>query len=179
MLYTSEYSIASNNSINDNKYNTEKLSKSTSNKIKKILKPLLRLLKSSNNKKQKKIHSFDEDSNQSECYSYTTDDCFSNWSKNEIEDNSANEALEAKLMNEINHCMEDAAIYVYGDNNRCDLEPVFANQTYVPVHFARTEAGTFFWTTIQRPADYDLVQPHCFSNHQEPQMQYGDRWVQA
>lgn len=179
MLYTSEYLIASNNSINDNKYNAEKVSKSASYKIKKMLKPLLRLLKNTN-KSQKKMHSFDEDSNQSECCSYTTEDCCSNWSSShEMDDNSANEALEAKLMNEINNCMDDAAIYVYGENNSCNLTPVAKDQTFVPVHFYRNEAGTFFWTTMQRPADCDLIEPHCFSDHQVPQMQHGDRWVQA
>lgn len=178
MLSTSEYLIASNNSINDNKYNAQKVSKSTSYKIKKMLKPLLRLLKNSN-KNQKKLHSFDEDSGHSDCCSYITEDCCSNYSTNEMNDNSANEVLEAKLMNEINNCMDNAAIYVYGENNSCNLTPVFQQQTFVPVHFARNEYGTFFWTSMQRPADCDLVEPHCFSDHQVPQMQFGDRWVQA
>lgn len=174
MLYTNEYLISSNNSINDNKYNAEKVSKSTSYKIKKMLKPLLRLLKNKSNKSNKKNHSYD-DSNQSQC-SYIEEDCF--WSS-EIDDNSANEALEAKLFNEINNCMENAAIYVYKEDNTCEMQPVFQDQTFVPVHFARTEAGTFFWTTMQRPVDCDLIEPHCTSDHQVPQLQFGDRWVQA
>lgn len=170
MLYTNDYLISSNNSINDNKYNTEKMTKSTSYKLKKMLKPLLRLLK--NNTNNKKVDSFG-DSASSQC-SYTDDCCWS-----EVDDNAANEELEAKLFNEINNCMDDAAIYVYKDTS-CEIQPVFANQSYVPVHFARTEAGMFFWTTVNRAADSDLIQPKfCSSDYQEPQLQYGDRWVQA
>lgn len=168
-MYTNEYLISSNNSINENKYNTEKVQKTTSYKLKKILKPILRLLKASNsnnnnNKKhqQAKECSFDD----------------SQWSS-EMNDNSANELLEEKLLNEINNCMEDAAIYVYNDN-ACRIQPVQQDQSFIPVHFARTEAGTFFWTTVQRPADCDLIEPTCYySEYQEPQLQYGDRWVQA
>jgi len=179
MLYTNEYLISSNNSINDNKYNAEKVSKSTSYKIKRMLKPLLRLLKNTknttnnnNHNNNKKMNSFDD----STSCSYVEDDCF--WSS-EIDDNSANEALEAKLFNEINNCMDSAAIYVYKEENLCEMQPVFPDQTYVPVHFARTEAGTFFWTTMQRSADSDLIEPQCHSDRQVPQLQFGDRWVQA
>ncbi|KAH8313086.1 hypothetical protein KR067_000205 [Drosophila pandora] len=43
---------------------------------------------------------------------------------------------------------------------------------YVPVRFARTEAGTFFWTTNLQPVA--SVEPAmCYS------MQFQDRWVQA
>lgn len=59
---------------------------------------------------------------------------------------------------------------------------------YVPVRFARTEAGTFFWTTNLQPVtssiipavDEDLLQPaYCYSNNQYPIMQFQDRWAQA
>lgn len=54
---------------------------------------------------------------------------------------------------------------------------------YVPVRFARTEAGTFFWTTNLQPVasvDADLLQPaYCYTNQQHPFMQYQDRWAQA
>lgn len=170
MLYTNDYIISSNNSINDNKYNTEKMAKSTSYKIKKMLKPLLRLLKT--NKSSKKNLSLD-DCSTSQC-SYTDDYCWS-----EIEDNMANEQLESQLFNEINNCMDNAAIYVCKDN-LFEVQPVFANQSYVPVHFARTDAGTFFWTTVHRAADSDLIEPaNCYSDCQQPQLQFEDRWVQA
>jgi len=54
---------------------------------------------------------------------------------------------------------------------------------YVPVRFARTEAGTFFWTTNLQPVasvDADLLQPaYCYSSEQHPFMLYQDRWAQA
>jgi len=48
-----DYIIASNNSINENKYNAEKLAKSPSYRIKKILKPILRILRQKNYQCQK------------------------------------------------------------------------------------------------------------------------------
>ncbi|XP_004519664.1 enhancer of split malpha protein [Ceratitis capitata] len=92
----------------------------------------------------------------------------------EIEDNSANEKI-AELARE-------------------DEEEAEEHDIYVPVRFARTEAGTFFWTTNLQPvlssfapvaADEDLLQPsYCYSNSQYPHMQYPyhhvqDRWAQA
>lgn len=60
-------------------------------------------------------------------------------------------------------------------------------EVYVPVRFARTEAGTFFWTTNLSPmvtmspsSDDDLIQPAlCNSHCQYPQLQFQDRWAQA
>ncbi|XP_068153952.1 enhancer of split malpha protein [Drosophila tropicalis] len=43
---------------------------------------------------------------------------------------------------------------------------------YVPVRFARTQAGTFFWTTNLQPVA-SIEPAHCYS------MQYQDRWAQA
>lgn len=83
----------------------------------------------------------------------------------ECEDNAANEKL-ADMSSE--------------DDDELDI--------YVPVRFARTEAGTFFWTTNLQPVtsiimpavDEDLVQPaYCYSNCQYPLMQFQDRWAQA
>lgn len=91
----------------------------------------------------------------------------------EIEDNSANEKLAELVQEEVDVQVE--------------------HDIYVPVRFARTKAGTFFWTTNLQPvlssfapvaADEDLLQPsYCYSNAQYPHMQYprhnGDRWAQA
>lgn len=83
----------------------------------------------------------------------------------ELEDNAANEKL---------------AVMCEEDDDDLDI--------YVPVRFARTEAGTFFWTTNLQPVtstimpsvDEDLVQPaYCYSNYQYPLMQFQDRWAQA
>lgn len=182
-----EYIISSNNSINDNKYNAQKAAKSPSKRIKNILKPLMRMLrhKSSTNNSKKNICREDRDifiyenhKNSSIESSQYCDDSF--WSTADCEDdNSANEELESRIFHEIEQCPDDAAVYVY-NNDECEIKPVHREQQYVPVHFARTEAGTFFWTTMQKPVDYDLVQPtYCCSDYQQPQLQFGDRWVQA
>lgn len=169
-LMYNEYIIASNNSINDNKYNAQKVAKSSAYKLKKMLKPLIRMLRSSSNKKQRINHqkSYESESSQEMFWS------------SEIEDNSCNEELESRIFREIQHCPEDAAVYVY-DGQECERQSVARDQTFVPVHFARTEAGTFFWTTIQKQVDEDLIQPtYCQSAYQHPELQCrGDRWVQA
>jgi len=175
-----EYIIASNNSINENKYNDAKLAKSTSHKIKKILKPILRMLRQKNNKKQSSSASSSKSNSlvdtSCSCCEYEQPEDF--WAC-EVDENSANEELESRIFREIEQCSDDAAVYVY-NNDECELQSVHADQKFVPVHFARTEAGTFFWTTMQKPVDYELVQPtYCCSGYQIPQLQYGDRWVQA
>ncbi|KAM7360179.1 enhancer of split malpha, Bearded family member [Cochliomyia hominivorax] len=82
----------------------------------------------------------------------------------EIDENSANEKLSVMAYEEEQYDQEDI---------------------YVPVRFARTEAGTFFWTTNLQPVtmpavDEDLLQPaYCYSNNQYPIMQFQDRWAQA
>ncbi|KAH8383695.1 hypothetical protein KR009_010069 [Drosophila setifemur] len=69
----------------------------------------------------------------------------------EIDENAANEKL-AQM--EISHEEEEE------------------EDIYVPVRFARTQAGTFFWTTNLQPVA--SVEPAlCYS------MQFQDRWVQA
>lgn len=170
--YYNDYIIASHNSINENKYNSEKLAKSPSYKIKKILKPILRILRKKN--KNSSISSAGSSNNTTktqqsslDCFEYQPDF----WSS-EIEDNLANEELEARILDDIAHCEDDAAIYVY-NNDECELQAVERHQTFVPVHFARTEAGTFFWTTMQRTVDYE--EPSCCYNLPHS----GDRWVQA
>lgn len=179
-----DYIIASNNSINENKYNAEKLAKSPSYRIKKILKPILRILrqKSSNNKanakKSQKTNNklatvnYSLDSNHC-CYDhYECQHQSDQWSE-EIDDNFANEELESRIFNEIANCQDDAAIYVYNDDE-CEVQAIHRETTFIPVHFARTEAGTFFWTTMQKQQEDDDASEstQCWSH-------CGDRWVQA
>ncbi|XP_035904057.1 enhancer of split malpha protein-like [Anopheles stephensi] len=164
----------SNNSINENRYNSEKLAKSSAvYRLKKILKPLVTLLKSKSHKTTS-VKSSNVDQRRS-IISYIDDfDC--------DYDNSANERLEAELVAELEQChATDAAILVL-EEQQLRLQPVVPEELYVPVHFARTEAGTFFWTTMPaREVDEDLIQPaHCYSEEKQyAQQAYADRWAQA
>ncbi|XP_021711090.1 enhancer of split malpha protein-like [Aedes aegypti] len=169
-MHSHGYNVAhSNNSINENKYNNMKLMKSSPvYKLKKILKPIAALLKSK--KEAKRIKDTQEQ------FYYVPEQ---NFVPDYDYDNDANERLEAQLLSEIAECHANAAIIVYEDN-QVQIQPVEPEEQYVPVHFARTEAGTFFWTTMAREADSDLIQPcHCFSDHQVPQQEFCDRWAQA
>lgn len=167
--YYNDYIIASNNSINENKYNTEKLAKSPSYKIKKILKPILRVLSKKSSKKTVKAANKSMESTNTTAQSYYEQQ--NDFWSSEIDENFANEELESRILNEINHCEDDAAIYVYNDDE-CEMHSVQRDQTFIPVHFARTEAGTFFWTTMQRPVYDEEEEMSCWSH-------CGDRWVQA
>lgn len=155
-IYSSDYSMSSINSINENIYNTQKQQKSPKYRLRKIFKPILKMLL----QKKKKVcdckkPSFDD-------YDYSS----------EISDNASNETLETRIFDEIKDCKEDTAIYIYGSEEDY-LMKVDRQQNFVPVHFARTETGTFFWTTFNNQA-------YC---HQEnlPQHHFHrfDRWVQA
>lgn len=187
-LYNESYIISSNNSINENKYNAEKIAKSPSRKLKNILKPILRMLRQksnkSNNNNNKCLEVTDDfaayDNRKNSSIESSASQCCSSqdWSS-ECQDNTANEDLEERIFNEIDQCAENAAVYVY-DDCEAALQRIEQDQKFVPVHFARTEAGTFFWTTIQHPVDYELLQPtYCHSDFQQPQLQFADRWVQA
>lgn len=179
-MYTNECVISSNNSINENKYNMQRMEKSTAAyKIKKILKPLLKMLKNKKAVAKQQQHYFESNL-------IKTCDDFDFWQSSPdsacpCDDNSANEELEARIFQEIEQCEQDAGVYVYNDElGACELKPVERDQQFVPVHFARTNAGTFFWTTMNKDVDCDLVQPtYCCSYFQQPELQCGDRWVQA
>lgn len=150
-----EYIVASNNSMNENKYNSDKMKNSG---LKALLKPLMKMIKKTRRSTRPA----------KTCESY------------EEEQNSSNESLERKLMEEVNHCAPGAAIFVYNEES-CDVTPVSRDNFYVPVHFARTEAGTFFWTSASK-AEADFASAHCYTECQTAEQQYPvfqDRWVQA
>lgn len=180
-IYNNEYIISSTNSINDNKYNAQKMAKSPSHKLKRMLKPILRMLRqktTSSNLSTKKHQSYDDfsaeyDNNRNSSIESASDyDCAA--------DNTANEELESRIFREIEECHNDAAVYICNSDSEYELHAVHPAEKFVPVHFARTEAGTFFWTTVQRPVDHELIQPiYCHSGYQQPEIQFGDRWVQA
>lgn len=152
-----EYIIATNNSINENRYNSEKMKNSG---IKALLRPLMKMIKKTTKRAPAK-----------KC-----DTCF------EEDQNSSNEMLERKICEEMEACQPGAAFLVYNENNTCDLVPVTPDNFYVPVHFARTEAGTFFWTTVSKTEADFAAAAHCYTECQTAEQQYPvlqDRWVQA
>lgn len=189
-MYNNEYIINSTNSINDNKYNAQKMAKSPSHKLKRMLKPILRMLRQKAAAPVAKQHQSYEDysAEYDNNKNNSIESCTNNnnhhnnqcWSSSECEDNSANEELESRIFREIEQCADNAAVYICNSDAEYEMHSVNAEEKFVPVHFARTEAGTFFWTTVQRPVDQDLFQPmYCESAYQQPELQYGDRWVQA
>lgn len=151
-----------NNSINDNKVNDKKMKSSPIHQIKKLIKCVL--------KKNNKVSSYVK----TQQPNYFFDDI-------EISDNLANEILENEIFEEIDQCDDFAAVPVY-ENGAMSIHQVTRGQRYVPVHFARTEAGTFFWTSISGP-DSDISyhgDKNAICNYQTPELQTPcDRWAQA
>lgn len=148
------------NNVNDNKMNARK-SRSGTHQMKQLLKPLLRLLRKDKTSTYKK-------SPQPDFYS------------NEIEDNLANEILENTILEEIENCQDFSAVPVY-NQGLMNIVPIFRGERYIPVHFAKTEAGTFFWTSMMG-ADYDIAYNggESITEKQIPQLQVPcDRWAQA
>lgn len=158
-VYSSDYSLSSVNSHNENIYNEQKQQKSSKNRLRKLFKKILRAFFRSNSKKSPKFA----------CKCQHNDTTISNSYEfeSEICDNTANETLETRILDEIRDCGDNSAIFVYGENEF--LVPVDKNQPFVPVHFARTDAGMCFWTT----ADRNIEQVPDIHHHQY------DRWVQA
>lgn len=162
LLYVFEMSSYDDNHINDNKMNAKK---SGTHQLKQLLKPLFSLLKKNNNKK-------------SSSYKKSPQPDFYNTS--EIEDNLANEILENTILEEIDNCSDFAAVPVY-NQGLMDIVPIFRGERYIPVHFAKTEAGTFFWTSMMG-ADYEIAYDggECITEKQIPELQVPcDRWAQA
>lgn len=157
---SNDYVVSSNNSINDNKVNAKKVARSPLYQVKKLIKCFLKKNPKNSYKKNPQP-------------TYFLDD--------EIEDNIANEILENEIFEEIDSCEEFAGVPVYNGSS-VEILPVVRGQRYVPVHFARTEAGTFFWTAMTSP-DSDIVKcgdHNAICNYQTPELQVpADRWAQA
>uniref|UniRef100_A0A6V7JCD3 Enhancer of split malpha protein n=1 Tax=Bracon brevicornis TaxID=1563983 RepID=A0A6V7JCD3_9HYME len=158
MAATMSHVFEYENELNENLYNLDVSSKKTNTKrLRKLLKPLLRLVKKRSSK-------------------------FAKVSKNKLDiqkeicpedvdnQNNCNEALEQRLLAELENAEEGAAITVCLDG-QMTVVPVVPGQCYVPVHFAHTCAGDFYWTTLSL-ADSDLCYKECaFSQNQLPEMQ--------
>lgn len=163
MSSINDYIAASNNSINDNKHNARK-ARSKIHQIKQLLKPLLAFVKKNKNSYKKSPQP-----------SYFIDETSEN------DQNLANELLEQRIFEEIDSCPEFSGVPVYTSEGNMDVVPVIRGHHYIPVHFAKTEAGTFFWTSMSA-ADSDI----CYASdkfateHQVPECQVPcDRWGQA
>ncbi|XP_034834757.1 enhancer of split malpha protein-like [Maniola hyperantus] len=150
-----EYIIATNNSMNENKYNSEKMKNSG---FKALLKPIMKMIKKTTKRAPTK----------------TVDTCY------EEDQNACNEALEKKIYSEIDAC-QSAAFLVSNRDDSYDLVPIAREDFYIPVHFVRTDAGTFFWTTVSK-TEADFAAGHCYTECQTAEQQhpvFQDRWVQA
>lgn len=148
------------NELNDNLYNLKMSGKgaTTPKRVRSVLRPILRLLKKRTSrgkvggKGQKAMP-------QVEIFTEEVDN-----------QNNANEALERRLLAELQDAEEGAAITVCLDG-QMTVVPVVPGQCYVPVHFAHTHAGDFYWTTLSM-TDSDLCyKERAFSQHQTPEMQ--------
>ncbi|XP_061400392.1 enhancer of split m4 protein-like [Musca vetustissima] len=77
--------------------------------------------------------------------------------------------------------VEEPTAHPWVINQSCEVEDFdFSDLSVdVPVHFVRTEHGTFFWTSNSEiPADNDLVQPmSCSTNNQLAYQQ--SRWTEV
>ncbi|CAD7005736.1 unnamed protein product [Ceratitis capitata] len=135
---------------------------SPSRRLKNLLKPLLGRVFKSRTKRQQNRNSYIAASPNGER------DADFEWLANEM-DNRANEDLEQKLVEEMHMCEDGAAIVVYNEDGTHRLQTIEKDELYVPVHFARTNAGTFFWTSLQR----ETMEPYKI------QWNFMDRWAQA
>ncbi|XP_012282780.1 uncharacterized protein LOC105700988 [Orussus abietinus] len=147
------------NELNDNLYNLKMGGdrKAASRRVRRILKPLLRLLKKSSCRQSKKAQRAEP---QAEVFAEPEVD----------NQNNCNEQLERRLLEDLRNAEEGAAITVCLDG-QMTVVPVVPGQCYVPVHFAHTHAGDFYWTTLAL-SDADLCyKERAFSQHQLPEMQ--------
>ncbi|KAL7734994.1 hypothetical protein ACLKA6_011258 [Drosophila palustris] len=154
-----------NKQLNFNKYNTKKLSMpsykskvSPTRRLTNMLKPLLGQVFKLKAKQPKRSSYIASEEKEAEF----------DWLNNDM-DNMANEHLENRLIEEIRQCAKDDAIIVYNENGSGELQTMDQEDYYVPVHFARTNAGTFFWTSLQPKAS----EPYAI------EWNFHDRWGQA
>lgn len=146
------------NSYKRAKSNMHKSKVSPSRRLKNLLKPVLGLIFNAKADKPKRSSYIASEEKESEF----------DWLSNDM-DNMANEHLENRLMEELKYSEEGEAIVVVKADGTPQLEVIDKDHLYVPVHFARTNAGTFFWTSVQK----EVIQPY------QIEWNFLDRWAQA
>lgn len=162
MAATMNHVFEYENELNDNLYNlklsADNKKMSNARRLRKLLKPLLRILKKTC--KSSKLAKMNQKAEpQQEVFTEEVDN-----------QNNCNEALEQRLLADLAAAEEGAAITVCLDG-QMTVVPVVPGQCYVPVHFAHTCAGDFYWTTLAL-TDSDLCYKECaFSQNQLPEMQ--------
>jgi len=144
--------------FNHQPFNAYKSKVSPSRRLKNILKPILGRVFKSKAKQPKRSSYIASEEKEAEF----------EWLNNDM-DNLANEHLENRLLEEIHQCEHGAAIIVYNEDGDREVHSIDKDDFYVPVHFARTNAGTFFWTSVHR----ETVQPYHI------EWNFLDRWAQA
>lgn len=167
MSSINDYIAASNNSVNDNKHNAQK-ARSKIHQIKQLLKPLIAFVKKNRKNSYKK----------SPQPSYFMDETADS---SENDQNLANELLEQRIFKEIDCCPEYSGVPIYTSEGTLDVVPVIKGHHYIPVHFAKTETGTFFWTSMcSADSDICYTSDKYATEHQLPECQVPcDRWAQA
>lgn len=130
-----------------------------SRRLKNLLKPLLKRIFSAKSSVNEKRNSYQPSEEEESAF---------DWLHNEL-DNYANEALENTLLEEVQRSNEGDAIIVFDDCGKQCMTLVDKDHFYVPVRFASSDNGTFYWTSIQR----QTLQPYNIQWH------FADRWAQA
>ncbi|XP_065360850.1 enhancer of split malpha protein [Calliphora vicina] len=157
-MNTNNITTMYNTSNKNQTYTVYKSKVSPSRRLKNLIKPVLgRIFKSKAPKTKRSSYIASEEK-----------ECEFDWLNNDM-DNMANEHLENRLMQEMQYSESDEAIVIINDDGSRQLEFVDKDDLYVPVHFARTNAGTFFWTSVQK----ETVEPY------QIEWNFLDRWAQA
>lgn len=154
---TREYKFETTTCVNKKDQRTMAISS-----LKKLAKPLMRLMK----KKQLLRKTLAEI--QQNTYNSSLEDMRNDAAAlSAAIDNENNEALEQRIFSEIRQCPTNAAVIVHQNQQQYKVA-VHQQQSYIPVHFARTNSGTFFWTSIDSGKQKELLM-----------RQQLDRWAQA
>lgn len=130
--------------------------------MRKILKPLMKLIKKRTQSCKKLLAKKNEKNQQQQQLDVFTEEVDNQ--------NNSNEALEQRLLGDLTKADEGAAIITIGQDGKMTVVPV---SCYVPVHFLPTLAGDFFWTTLpqQVPVSEFYHKETIISQHQQIELQ--------